>query len=133
MRGNRTRGAVMGKPSRRSFLLGVGALPLIAPAHALGLGGRPGANGRIAIGVIGIGIRGKYQIANVPPDGRVEAVCDWYTPRMDFVVSNEKASRYAALLTRFRDEDARGCAKYADYRKMIDQAKLDAVLITACD
>jgi predicted dehydrogenase len=124
---------VMNKLSRRSFLLGTGSLPLIAPAHALGLGGRPGANDRITIGVIGIGIRGKFQIGNIPPDGRVVAVCDWYTPRMDFVLSNEKASRYAALLQRFRDEDAKGCAKFQDYRTMIETAKLDAVFITACD
>jgi predicted dehydrogenase len=123
----------MTRLSRRSFLLGTGALPLVAPAHALGLGGRPGANSRIAIGVVGIGIRGKYQIANIPPDGRVVAVCDWYTPRTDFVLSDEKTSRYAALLTRFREEDAKGCAKFQDYRKMIETAKLDAVFITACD
>jgi predicted dehydrogenase len=99
----------------------------------LGLGGRPGANSRIRIGVIGVGIRGKYQIANIPPDGRVVAVCDWYAPRMDFVLSSEKTSRYAALLSRFRDEDAKACEKYQDYRKLIAEAKLDAVFITACD
>jgi predicted dehydrogenase len=119
--------------SRRSFLLGTGALPLLAPAYALGLGGRPGANSRIQLGVVGIGIRGKYQIANIPPDGRVVAVCDWFTPRMDFVLSNETTSRYAGLLKRFREEDAKDCAKYQDYRKMIETAKLDAVFITACD
>jgi predicted dehydrogenase len=121
--------------SRRQFFRAGAALaaPLFVPAHALGLGGRPGANSRIAIGVIGIGIRGKYQIANVPPDGRVVAVCDWYTPLMDFVLTPEKSSRYSALLSRFREEDARGCAKFQDYRKMIETAKLDAVLITACD
>jgi predicted dehydrogenase len=123
----------MTRLSRRSFLLGTGALPLIAPAHALGLGGRPGANSRITIGVVGIGIRGKYQIATIPPDGRVVAVCDWYEPRADFVVSNEKTSRYAAMLKRFRDEDAKGCAKFQDYRKMIESEKLDAVFVTACD
>src|SRR5689334_572068 len=73
------------KLSRRQFLTRAGAAavaaPLFVPAHVLGQPGRPGPNGRIAIGVIGIGIRGKYQIANVPPDGRVVAVCDWYTPR----------------------------------------------------
>lgn len=119
--------------SRRSFLLGTGALPLIAPAHALGLGGRAGANSRVQIGFIGIGIRGKYQISNVPPNGRVVAVCDFYAPRMDFVLSNENTSRYAGFLKRFRDEDAKDCAKFQDYRKMIDTAKLDAVFITACD
>src|SRR6476619_6992076 len=88
------------KVSRRQFLTRAGAAavaaPLFAPAHVLGHPGRSGPNSRIAIGVIGIGIRGKYQIANVPPDGRVVAVCDWYTPRMDFVLQQENSSRYAS-------------------------------------
>ncbi len=125
--------------SRRRFLAQAGATgfavaaPYFVPARVLGRPGKPGANDRIQIGVIGVGIRGKYQIANVPPQGQVAAVCDWYAPRMDFALEAETASPYAALLADFRAGDARSCAKFQDYRKLIERAKLDAVMITACD
>jgi predicted dehydrogenase len=129
--------------SRRRFLAQSAttaalAAPYFVPARVLGQPGKPGPNDRIEIGVIGVGIRGKYQIANVPPQGRVVAVCDWYTPRMDFVLEAETASPYAALLADFRAADAKTCGKFQDYRHLIDQAhagkaKLDALMITSCD
>ncbi len=125
--------------TRRGFLahLGAGAaaigFPTIIPRHVLAQPGRPGANDRIAIGVIGIGIRGKFQIANVPPDGRVVAIADCYEPRMRFVLGAETTSRYAQLLGPFRNEDAKICAAYQDYRQLIEDRNVDAVMITACD
>lgn len=124
------------RPTRRRFLASTAAAiaaPTIIPRTVLAQDGRPGANDRISIGVIGIGIRGKYQIANVPPAGRVTAVCDCYAPRMHFALQPETRSRYAALLARFRQEDASGCTAYQDYRELIDDRRIDAVLITACD
>ena len=103
------------------------------PLRVLGQKGRPGPNDRINIGVIGVGIRGKYQIGNIPPEGRVAAICDWYAPRMDFVLESENSSPYAEILKSFRENDAKECAKFQDYRQMIEKAKLDAVLIATCD
>jgi hypothetical protein len=54
---------------RRGFFSSVAtatlALPCFVPARALGAAGRPGANDRLRIGVIGAGIRGKYLISNL--------------------------------------------------------------------
>ncbi len=107
------------RPSRRDVLLGVAgvgasivAAPHIVSSRALGAPGRPGANERVHIGVIGVGMRGKYQIANVPSPGRVVAICDWYTPRMDFVLQPEQSSRYSRFLAPFREGDGKSCAKY---------------------
>jgi predicted dehydrogenase len=78
----------------------------------------PSANEQIRIGVIGAGIRGKQLIADLPADGRIVAVCDCYEPRMDEVRKLKPDTPFAA---------------YTDYRTMIDEAKLDAVIIAAPD
>ena len=109
------------------------AAPYFVPARLLAGSGATGPNDRINIGVIGIGIRGKYQIANIPPTARVAAISDWYRPRMEFALAQETKSRYAPLLADFRKRDAAGCAMYQDYRELIADADLDAVLIAACD
>ena len=102
-------------------------------ARVLGRSGVPGANDRIKIGVIGIGIRGKCLIGNVPAEGRIAAICDCCVPRMEFALSKETSSRFARPLARFRERDAESCATFQDYRKMLDRAKLDAVIIATCD
>lgn len=121
--------------NRRAFAAAAAAplAPYFVPAKLLAGSGEPGPNDRINIGVIGIGIRGKYQIANIPAEGRVAAVCDWYLPRAEFVLSDETSSRYAPLLADFRERDSASCTAYQDYREMIAEADLDAVFITACD
>jgi predicted dehydrogenase len=105
---------------RREFLRHGAALaaPVVVPSRVFGGLGVPAANERIHIGVIGAGIRGKHLIADLPADGRVVAVCDCYGPRID------EARKLIADTT---------IATYADYRKMIEEAKLDAVIIAAPD
>lgn len=121
--------------SRRRFLTRTTAAAVTAPcfvsAQALGAQGKPGANDRIHIGVIGMGIRGKYLVASTPDEGRVVAICDCHLPRVADTL--EPKGRYAGMLAKFRDGDARRCATYQDYRQMIDKEKLDAVMIATPD
>ncbi len=87
----------------------------------------------LRIGLIGCGSRGKYLIGNLPPEGRVVAICDCYTPRMTGTLKPEAASEYARVLSRFVEQDAARCVTYQDYRRMLDKAALDAVLIATPD
>jgi predicted dehydrogenase len=126
------------RSNRRTFLKQAGrlglaglALPTIVPRRVLGRDGRPGANDRVQIGVIGTGVRGKYLIGNVPPEGRVVAVCDSYLPRVADTI--EPKPRFAAVLQRFHEEDAAACATHQDFRRLIDEEKLDAVMIATPD
>jgi len=87
---------------------------------------------QIRIGVIGVGVRGKYLIGNLPPEGKVVAVCDCDLSRMaETLKPNEK--RFAEVLAAFCERDANRCATYQDYRQMIGRERLDAVIIAAPD
>jgi predicted dehydrogenase len=115
------RGSTEGRLWNRRNVLksaGLAAGALIVPAHVFGDARRAGANERIDIGLIGAGIRGRNLIADMPADGRVVAVCDCHEARIDRV-----RKLYPDL-----SFDA-----YADYRAMIEDATLDAVIITAPD
>ena len=109
-----------GGPSRRRFLKTSAALlsgvPYFVPRHVLGFAGSPGANERIVVGVIGVGVRGKQLIRNIknlPGQGCVAAICDC------------DAGKVAETL---QEHDADWKA-YADYRHLIEQQDLDGVLI----
>jgi predicted dehydrogenase len=125
------------KCSRRRFLgsaavaaAGI-SVPYVVPTTARGAVGKPGANQRVIVGVIGTGIRGKDLISELPDEARVAALCDCYLPRVTEVLKGE--GRAAGRLDVFRQRDAERCEAYQDYRTMIDRAKLDAVLITTPD
>jgi predicted dehydrogenase len=91
---------------------------LIVPSHVFGDTNSPGANERIKIGLIGAGIRGRHLMGDMPPGGCVVAVCDCYEPRIDRIRKLDPTADFAA---------------YADYRQMIGEAKVDAVIITTPD
>jgi len=108
---------------RRNFLKTSAAaaaavsLPTIIPSGVLGGDGSPGANERVNVGVIGCGGRARavFKESADVKSLRVAAVCDCMFPR---------AEQYAKLLS--------GGAKwglYRDFRNMIDQEKLDAVMV----
>ena len=107
------------------------AAPYFVSSRALAAPGRRGANDRLAIGVIGTGIRGKYLIANMPEEGRVVAICDSYLPRVADTL--QPKGRYKGMLARFREQDAERCTGYQDFRKLLDGEKLDAVMIATPD
>lgn len=108
---------------RRAFLKQAAtmALPLLVPSGVLAAPGRPGANDRIAIGLIGSGYRARDLIKESPDDLRLVAVAD---------CDRRQISEYLAAVGKFDSPivDAK-CAQYQDYRQMLAQEKLDGVFI----
>ena len=105
--------------------------PCMVPSHVLGRAGRPSANERIHIGVIGLGARGKSLIGDLPETGRITAICDCAKWRMAETLTPKP--RLAQILAPFHERDASLCTAYQDYRQMLDRQKLDAVIIAAPD
>lgn len=114
------------KVSRRSFLHGVSA-----GLGALGLSGARSPSQTLRVAIIGCGVRGKYLISNLPESVRVTALCDCATLRMASTLEPE--GEFAAVLQRFKERDAARCTTYQDYRRLLDQERLDAVLIATPD
>jgi predicted dehydrogenase len=92
---------------------------------------QPSPNDRIEIGVIGVGVRGKYLIANLPSRARVVALCDCFLERVQS--ARQPRGQFVAPLADFSRHDARDCSIWQDYRRMLDEQKLDAVVIAAPD
>ena len=109
--------------SRRRFLMGAtqvaGAMaaPYFVPSSALASDNRPGANDRIVLGVIGMGQRGNQLLANIPASGSVAAICDADSRKSSTAVAKHQADWKV----------------YQDYRKMLDQRDLDAVIVCPTD
>ena len=108
--------------SRRSFIANAStagavgaAAPYFVPATALGGPNRPGANDRIQLGLIGAGNMGKANLAKCVkhPDVEVTGICDVWQQRRDTLVAKHKKT-------------AKG---YHDYREMLAQKNVDAVII----
>ncbi len=106
------------KVSRRSFVHSAAAAGAAAPyflaVRAQGRARRPGANDRIHVGLIGCGGMGRANLANCAryDDVAVAAACDVWPARLEAVLAQHP--------------DAKG---YHDYREMLDQPDLDAVII----
>ncbi len=81
--------------------------------------------------VIGIGERGKYLVANLPPEFRVTALCDCSMDQIDSI--KHPPERFNGLLDRFVEGDLKTCRIHQDYRRMLDEQKFDAVIIAAPD
>jgi predicted dehydrogenase len=124
--------------TRRRFLHGTaaglaggGAVPMFIPRHVLGSPGKPGANGRIGLGMIGAGRR-THQILNdvrrvTGPDGdaRVVAVSDLWP---------KKAAEWITAYHNGMPVELRGNLDTAiDYRTLLERRDVDAVVITTCD
>jgi predicted dehydrogenase len=108
--------------SRRDFVrriftastIGV-AVPYFVPANALGQQGKPGANDKIGLGLIGCGGmgRGNLKACASKPDVVVTGVCDIWKTRRDAV-----AAEY------------QGTARpYHDYHEMLQAKDIDGVII----
>ncbi len=108
--------------SRRDFVrstsaaaaVGVAA-PYVVPARAMAQDDTPGPNDRIHLGLIGCGGMGRGNLGNCArhPDVAVTGACDVWKPRRDAVVARHKQS----------------CKPYDDYRELLDQKDLDAVIV----
>jgi predicted dehydrogenase len=103
---------------RRSFLCGGVAAVSAGVLPRIWANDRPGPNDQIAVGLIGAGIRGQSLVKDLPADARIAAVCDCYQARID------------KIKTLIPQSEPR---EFTDYREMIEQPWLDAVMITAPD
>ena len=108
------------RPSRRDFIrqtTGLGAIGMAATQIPLGAGRsrQPGPNERIHVGLIGCGGMGRGNLRNCAqyPDVVVTGACDVWQERRDAVVADYKDT----------------CKPYADYRDMLQQPDIDAVII----
>jgi predicted dehydrogenase len=91
--------------------------PYILPSGILAAPGRPGANDRIGVGVIGPGRQGTGLMGNYPRDGaELVAFADCYQERLDRALS-----RFPKATT------------YRDYRKLLEDPNVDAVMIATPD
>jgi predicted dehydrogenase len=117
--------------NRRRFLRdaatavgGAVALPWLAPASALGAGGRAAPSERIVMGVIGQGGRGRYDLGAFMnnPDVQMVAVCDARRERREL--------GRKAVNEKYGNTD---CAVYRSYEDLLARPDLDAVLIATGD
>jgi len=109
--------------SRRSFLKGVlaaGAAPWFVPAQALGTAGQTAPSGRLALGVIGVGAQGQYDMRNflARQDVRVTAICD--------VNKRNIASAREHIAKAYGSNDVK---VFADFRELDADTSIDAVLM----
>lgn len=102
--------------SRRTFVAGASvAAPIILASGVLAANGKPGANDRVITGHIGIGGMGRNHIKGFTEN--VGALCD---------VDTEQIAKATTML--------KGEVKtYADYRRLLEDKDIDAVVIAAPD
>ncbi len=109
-------------PNRRHFLKSAAAstslaIPYFVPASTLGLAGHVAPSDQVNLGVIGMGERGNQLVQNIPTTGQVIAVCD----------ADER--KIAASLKKH----AATWQVCQDYRRLMDQKDVDAVIVTTVD
>jgi predicted dehydrogenase len=109
------------RDSLRSIVGGTVGLawPTILTSGALGGEGRPPASGRINIGFIGCGNQWGNNLR--PLIRQAVAVCE------------VDAKRLADAKARIEKANNRPCAAYSDYRKLLENKDIDAVVITTPD
>ena len=108
--------------NRRRFLKATAAsvaVPLVIPRHVLGQDGSPGANERVKVGIIGLGLRIR-QLLNWPKEMYLQAVCDCNAPQIPSFLNWYKESA----------PEAEKAVQYASYVEMLEREKLDGVFVT---
>ena len=105
---------------RRDFLgksVAALTLPYFVPSSVLAAPGRPGANDRVQVGIIGTGHRAK-DIAKTCfeiPGIQIVSICDCFTPKMDEFIKDVGKDK--------------NWSRYEDFRAMIEQENLDGVMV----
>lgn len=113
--------------TRRQLLKATGvaiAAPYMITSPALGAGGRPPASERIAMGTIGVGGQGPYDMTGFMqfPQVQMLAVCD---P----VVEHGNKGK-GIVDQRYGNSD---CAVYGDFRELLARSDIDAVIVATPD
>jgi predicted dehydrogenase len=117
--------------TRRSFLkksaaatAAVSLFPTVVPASVLGRNGAVAPSDRIVMGLIGAGGMGNHNLKQFlsKKDAHVVAVCD--------VDENHQKSTKNKIDKKYGNKDAR---TYNDYRDMLDNEKMDAVILALPD
>jgi predicted dehydrogenase len=111
--------------SRRSFLAASAAAPLVLSQRAYA------ANERLTLGFIGMGTMGRGHLGGFLNRKELEvvAVCDVVKERLDASVQMVE-KKYA---DRKKDGSWKGVKALDDYRKLIDDKSIDAVVIATPD
>jgi predicted dehydrogenase len=121
--------------SRRSFLqstLAASAAPFLLPSHVWAASKTgSGPNGRINLGLIGMGMMNRGHLGGFlgMNDVQVVALCDVHKGRLDDAV--ERVHKAYA-----KDREAgtyKGCAAIGDFRELIARRDIDAVCIATPD
>jgi len=109
----------MNEVTRRSFLAASAAslAPLILPSGVLARPGQPGANDKIVLGFIGIGGWGS---------GLMQRMTEYYPAAAVCEVDDNRREAAAGLV----DYEVN---QYNDYRELLDQQDIDAVVIATPD
>ena len=108
---------------RRTFLRGglaAAVAPMVIPSSALGLDGATPPSERVRVAGIGIGRRGEYDLGCFlqQPDVQFVAICDV-----------KEARRQAVKAIADKHHGTNECRTYRDFRELLDQKDVDAVLI----
>lgn len=109
--------------NRREFLrqtATLASLPFIIPGSVLGLNGAVAPNSKIAFGVFGVGNRARAIMPNfmAQPDIQMQAVSDCRADRLK--------SAKELVDAHYHNQD---CRAYPDFRELLAQKDVDAVLI----
>jgi predicted dehydrogenase len=131
------------KTTRREFIskTGIAAAGVTIGAanlNALSYGRVIGANDKIRVGFIGIGNRGTQvmDLFRAEPDCEVAALCDIYQPYLDRDYSRVNP-RYIKIMgdkvPKMGENFPASVAKYSDYRKLLENKTIDAVMIATQD
>ncbi|MBL8292520.1 MAG: Gfo/Idh/MocA family oxidoreductase, partial [Bryobacterales bacterium] len=93
---------------------------MVAAMTAASAGRILGANGRIRLGVIGAGGRGRYLMSNA---NKTASNIQWVAAADAYDVQRDQAEKVAGVQI----------DKYVDYRKVLDRNDIDAVIIATWD
>ncbi len=109
--------------TRRQFLRGVltaAAAPMIVPGRVLGLDGGVAPSNRITFGALGIGNRARHILPNFLSFAEIQWIA----------VTDARAERLAAAKELIDTHyGTKSCRSYGDFRDMLAQNDIDAVLI----
>jgi predicted dehydrogenase len=116
--------------SRRQFL-GAGLATAVAftviPRHVMGGSGFTAPSDQITLGFIGTGIQGRGLGNEFAKYAKIIAACDVFKPKVELFKKNIEAAYEKA------GKDGKGIKTYKDYRELLGNKGIDAVVIATPD